>query len=429
MEVEESMATGGVRLNLKVPEARFRPGDTPDFSYLDLPEPGSAARPEPSVAASQTRDLAFGLVRVLDDAGHAVGPWDPRLPPEHLIRGLRIMLTTRIFDDRMFKAQRQGKTPFYLKCTGEEAVAAAQGMALAPEDMCFPTYRQQGLLFARGWPVLDLMCQIYLNRNDRLKGRQLPVLYSVREAGFFSLAGNLGNQYPQAVGWAMASAYSGDSRIAAAWIGEGASAEGDFHHAMVFASVYHAPVILNLVNNQWAISSAQGVAGGEEATFASRAIGFGFPGIRVDGNDFLAVHAVTQWAAERARSNLGPTLIELYTYRAGAHSTSDDPGRYRPGDEYQHWPLGDPVERLKAHLIAIGAWDEDRHRQALGEIEAEIDAANREAQRIGVHSNGPHHDASTMFEDVYKDMPIHLREQMAEMQRLRRDAGRGPPCR
>ena len=422
------MDTGGVRLNLRVPEARFRPGDKPDFSYLDLPEAGAAARPPPSAPASETHDLAFGLVRVLDEQGRTRGPWDPQLSAGSLIRGLRIMLTTRIFDDRMFKAQRQGKTPFYLKCTGEEAIAAAQGMALDARDMCFPTYRQQGLLLARGWPLLDLMCQIYLNRNDRLKGRQLPVLYSVKEAGFFSLAGNLGNQYPQAVGWAMASAYSGDSRIAAAWIGEGASAEGDFHHAMVFASVYHAPVILNLVNNQWAISSAQGVAGGEETTFASRAIGFGFPGIRVDGNDFLAVHAVTKWAVERARSNLGPTLIEHFTYRAGAHSTSDDPGRYRPGNEYEHWPLGDPIERLKSHLTAIGEWDEERHRQAVQEIEAEVDAANREAQRIGVHSDGPHHDAATMFEDVYEDMPAHLREQMAEMQRLRKLAGRGPQC-
>jgi 2-oxoisovalerate dehydrogenase E1 component alpha subunit len=225
----------------------------------------------------------------------------------------------------------------------------------------------------------------------------------------------------------MASAYSGDSRIAAAWIGEGASAEGDFHHAMVFAAVYHAPVILNLVNNQWAISSAQGVAGGEETSFASRAIGFGFPGIRVDGNDFLAVHAVTHWAAERARANLGPTLIELYTYRAGAHSTSDDPSRYRPGDEYEHWPLGDPIARLKAHLIATGAWDEERHAALVQDVEAEIDDANRQAQRIGVHSDGPHHDAATMFEDVYAEMPEHLREQMAEMQRLRTLGGRGPP--
>lgn len=422
------MARNDFRLSLVVPEARFRPGDVPDFSYLDLPAAGAIGRPPPSAAAADTRDLAYGLVRVLDEEGRAVGAWNPGLSAETLVRGLRLMLKTRIFDDRMFKAQRQGKTPFYLKCTGEEAIAVAQGMALDPADMCFPTYRQQGLLFAREWPVLDLMCQIYLNRNDRLKGRQLPVLHSVRQAGFFSLAGNLGNQYPQAVGWAMASAYSEDRRIAAAWIGEGASAEGDFHHAMVFAAVYHAPVILNLVNNQWAISSAQCVAGGGETTFAARAIGFGFPGIRVDGNDFLAVHAVTQWAAQRARTNLGPTLIEHFTYRAAAHSTSDDPGRYRPGGEYRHWPLGDPIDRLKANLIAIGAWDEDRHQQAVSEIEGEIDAANREAQLIGVHSNGPHHDATTMFEDVYRDLPSHLREQMAEMQRLRGLAGRGPPC-
>lgn len=421
------MPKRGVPLQLHIPEAHYRPGDTADFSYLKLPQAGAALRPPADAPAAETRDLAFGLVRVLDGEGEAQGPWNPSLSPEALLRGLRIMLVTRSFDDRMFKAQRQGKTPFYLKCTGEEAIAAAQGMALNDDDMCFPTYRQQGLLFARNWPVLDLMCQIYLNAKDRLKGRQLPILHSVREAGFFSLAGNLGNQFPQAVGWAMASAYAGDSRIAAAWIGEGASAEGDFHHAMVFAAVYHAPVILNLVNNQWAISSSQGVAGGEEATFASRAIGFGFPGIRVDGNDFLAVHAVTRWAAERARSNHGPTLIELYTYRAGAHSTSDDPGRYRPGDEYRHWPLGDPIQRLKVHLIRIGAWDEARHAALVAEVDAEIDTANRAAQAIGVHSEGPHHDAATMFEDVYKDMPPHLRDQLAEMQRLRKLGGRAPP--
>jgi 2-oxoisovalerate dehydrogenase E1 component alpha subunit len=427
MGLEEGMHKEPVRLQLRIPEARFRPGEAADFAYLDLPAAGTAERPSPLAAAHATRDLAYGMVRVLDESGCARGPWNPTLSTDRLLRGLRVMLMTRTYDDRMFRAQRQGKTPFYLKCHGEEAIAAAQAMALDDRDMCFPTYRQQGLLIARNWPVIDMMCQVYLNGNDRLKGRQLPILHSVKEAGFFSLAGNLGNQFPQAVGWAMASAYEGNSRIAAAWIGEGASAEGDFHHAMVFAAVYHAPVVLNLVNNQWAISSSQGVAGGEETTFASRAIGFGFPGIRVDGNDFLAVHAVTSWAAERARANLGPTLIELFTYRAGAHSSSDDPSRYRPGDEYEHWPLGDPIERLKQHLIGLGEWDEARHQALLKEVEAEIDAANHEAQRIGVHSNGPHHDASTMFEDVYANMPAHLREQMEEMQRLRKLSGRVPP--
>jgi 2-oxoisovalerate dehydrogenase E1 component alpha subunit len=252
-------------------------------------------------------------------------------------------------------------------------------------------------------------------------------MYSAREAGFFSLSGNLATQFPQAVGWAMASAYKRDTRIAAAWIGEGASAEGDFHQALVFASVYRAPVILNLVNNQWAISSSQGVAGGEETTFASRAVGFGFPGVRIDGNDFLAVYAVTRWAAERARGNHGPTLIELFTYRAAPHSTSDDPSRYRPGDEFQHWPLGDPIARLKAHLIRIGEWDEERHAALGAEIEAQADADNRRAQALGVHGGGPHHDAATMFEDVYKEMPWNLREQQAELARVLASAGRSRP--
>jgi 2-oxoisovalerate dehydrogenase E1 component alpha subunit len=305
-----------------------------------------------------------------------------------------------------------------MKSTGEEAVSVGQAFALEPGDMCFPTYRQQGLLIARNWPILDMICQIYSNERDRLKGRQLPVLYSAREAGFFSLSGNLATQFPQAVGWAMASAYKHDRRIASAWVGEGASAEGDFHHGLVFAAVYHAPVILNLVNNQWAISSSQGVAGGEEASFASRAIGFGIPGIRVDGNDLLAVYAVSRWAAERARSNHGPTLIEFFTYRAAPHSTSDDPSRYRPGDEDRYWPLGDPIERLKRHLIRIGAWSDDRHAALQKELEDEVRAANAEAQTYGILSDGPHHDASTIFEDVYKEMPWHLVEQRAELQRL-----------
>ncbi|MFN0193629.1 MAG: thiamine pyrophosphate-dependent enzyme [Aestuariivirga sp.] len=411
-------------LRLRIPDAHYRPGDAPDFKHLQLPGPDDSTRPPVDAPAASMRDLAFGLVRVMNNDGAALGPWNPKLDSDTLLRGLRAMLVTRTFDDRMFKAQRQGKTPFYMKCTGEEAVAVAQAMALRPDDMCFPTYRQQGLLIARNWPITDMMCQVYLNAKDRLKGRQLPVLYSAKDASFFSLAGNLGTHYPQAVGWAMASAYKRDTRIAAAWIGEGASAEGDFHNAMVFAAVYHAPVILNLVNNQWAISSNQGIAGGEEATFASRAIGFGIPGIRVDGNDFLAVHAVTSWAAERARNNHGPTLIELYTYRAAAHSSSDDPSRYRPGDEHQHWPLGDPIERLKKHLTVIGAWDEIRHAALIKEAEKDVDAANKEAQRSGVHSNGPHHDPSTMFDDIYKEMPEHLIEQRAEMQRLRELAGR-----
>jgi 2-oxoisovalerate dehydrogenase E1 component alpha subunit len=407
-------------LTLHIPEAHFRPGDKADFGYLKLPKAGTAKRPATNASAAETRELAFGLVRVIDDNGDAVGPWNPSLSADVLVKALRDMLLTRAFDDRMFRMQRQGKTSFYAKSTGEEAVSVGAALALEPSDMCFPTYRQQGILIARDWPILDMMCQIYGNERDRMKGRQLPVLYSAREAAFFSLAGNLSLQYPQAVGWAMASAYKHDRRIAAAWIGEGASAEGEFHHGLVFAAVYHAPVILNLVNNQWAISASQGVAGGEETTFASRAIGFGMPGIRVDGNDLLAVYAVTRWAADRARTNHGPTLIELFTYRVGGHSTADDPSKYRPADEALHWPLGDPVARLKAHLIKLGAWSEDRHAALAAELEELVQKTNAEAQSYGVAAEGRHHDPATMFEDVFKEMPPHLVEQRDEYERLRK---------
>ena len=402
-------------LTLHIPEPKHRPGEPADFSDLRLPKAGSVDRPPIDTSAFQMRDLAYALVRVLDDDGKAVGPWDPKLDAETLRRGLRAMLLTRAYDDRMYRAQRQGKTSFYMKCTGEEAVAVAQAFALERDDMFFPTYRQQGLLIARDWPLVDMMCQVYSNSCDRLKGRQMPVMYSSREAGFFSISGNLGTQFSQAVGWAMASAYQSNHRIAAGWIGDGATAEPDFHYALTFASVYHAPVILNVVNNQWAISCYQGIAGGDETTFASRAIGYGLPALRVDGNDFLATYAATRWAAERARGNLGATLIELFTYRVGSHSTSDDPSRYRPADEAAKWPLGDPIQRLKAHLIGLGEWSEAQHETLQKELEAQVRAAGKKAEALGTLQQGPQPPVDSMFEDVYKDMPWYLRRQRDEL--------------
>jgi 2-oxoisovalerate dehydrogenase E1 component alpha subunit len=398
-------------LSLHIPQPKCRPGDKPDFSRIKLPAAGAMPRPDIAVHPREITDLAYGLIRVLDEQGRAVGPWNPRLDPETLRRGLKHMLLVRAYDDRMYRAQRQGKTSFYMKSTGEEAIPIAQAYALEPHDMCFTSYRQQGVLIARGYPLAAMMCQIYSNELDPVKGRQLPVMYSSKEYGFFTISGNLGTQFPQAVGWAMASAYKGDDRIACTWIGDGSTAEGDFHYGCNFAAVYRAPVILNIVNNQWAISSFAGIAGGEETTFASRGIGYGLPSLRVDGNDFLAVFSATQWAAERARANLGATLIEHYSYRAEAHSTSDDPSRYRPADEPKAWPLGDPIERLKQHLIALGEWSEAQHEEAHKDAVEQIRRANAEAVTHGTLGEGKLPSASTMFEDVYKDMPWHLRRQ------------------
>jgi 2-oxoisovalerate dehydrogenase E1 component alpha subunit len=327
------------------------------------------------------------------------------------------MMLTRTFDERMYRVQRQGKISFYVKCTGEEAVAVAAAMALDHEDMCFPTYRQQGLLVARDYSLRAMMCQIYSNAGDPLKGRQLPSLFSSKASGFFSISGNLGTQFSQAVGWAMASAYRGDDRLAASWIGDGATAEADFHHALTFASVYRAPVILNIVNNQWAISSFQGIAGGEQTTFAARGIGYGLPGLRVDGNDYLAVYAATAWAAERARANRGATVIELFTYRADSHSTSDDPSRYRPAGEAASWPLGDPIARLKAHLIALGEWSEERQAALQTEVDDQIRQAQREAEALGLLSEISGLDRDEMFNEVYEETPWHLERQRLELER------------
>ncbi|HEX7375399.1 MAG TPA: thiamine pyrophosphate-dependent enzyme, partial [Steroidobacteraceae bacterium] len=346
---------------LHTPRPHSRPGEVPDFSYLETSPAGAVARPDVNARARDIGNLAVEMVRVLDDHHAAVGPWNPHLEVHDLQVGLRHMLLTRIYDERMQRVQRQGKISFYMRSLGEEAVSVAQCMALRPRDMLFPSYRNQGLYMVRGRPLVELMCQLLSNTRDMCKGRQLPVMYHWAEGHIFSISGNLTTQFPQAVGWAMAAAIKGEDDIAVSWIGEGSSAEADFHHAMLFASVYLAPVILNVVNNQWAISTFQGYAGGEQRSFAARGPGYGMAGVRVDGNDFLAVHAVTQWAAERARTGAGPTLIEHVTYRASAHSTSDDPSRYRPKDDYEKWPLGDPVERLKKHLIALGEWSEERH--------------------------------------------------------------------
>ena len=401
------------RLHLPTPPAR--PGEAPDFRYVDLSPAGAVDKPQVNARARDIENLSVELVRVLDDSGEAVGPWHPHLDAADLQVGLRHMLLTRLYDDRMQRMQRAGKISFYIRSLGEEAVSVAQAMALRPGDMLFPSYRNQGLQIARGILLLDLMCQLLSNTKDMCKGRQLPVMYHSKPGNIFSISGNLATQFPQAVGWAMAAAIKGEDHVAASWIGEGSSAEADFHHALLFASVYQAPVILNVVNNQWAISTFQGYAGGEQRSFAARGPGYGMAGIRVDGNDFLAVHAVTQWAAQRARTGSGPTLIELVTYRAAAHSTSDDPARYRAKDDQEHWPLGDPILRLKQHLIKLGEWSEERHQALSAELEALVNSSWKEATSYGTMSEGPRLDSDLMFEDVFKEMPEHLKKQQALM--------------
>jgi 2-oxoisovalerate dehydrogenase E1 component alpha subunit len=404
---------------LHIPRPTARPGDTPDFSYLELSAAGAVERPPVDVKASDIPDLALDLVRVLDDDHEAKGPWDPGLDEETLQRALRLMVLTRAYDDRMQRMQRQGKITFYMQALGEEAVSIGQGLAFKDGDMLFPAYRNQGLYIMRDTGLVEMMCQCLSNSRDMCKGRQMPIFYQNKDRNLFTISGNLATQYPQAVGWAMGAAIKGEDDIAASWIGDGSTAEADFHYALTFAAVYHAPVILNVVNNQWAISTFQGFAGGERRPFAARGLGLGIPGIRVDGNDLLAVYATTKWAADRARAGGGPTLIELVTYRGGAHSTSDDPSRYRPRDEWAAFPLGDPVERLKQHMIRLGCWSEDEQADLEAQLKEQVTEAWKEAVSHGTLTEPPFLDVKLMFEDVFAEMPDHLKKQQAKLLSLR----------
>lgn len=399
-------------LRLQVPEPPARPGSPSDFSYLSLQDAGIAPRPDPLCDPKTVLKLSQGLIRVLDDQGQAQGQWATHTNPEQLLHGLKTMMLVRAFDARMFHAQRQKKLTFYIQSYGEEAISTAQTMVLKKGDMQFPSYRQLGILLAQGMPIADLMCQLYSNSCDPLKGRQLPALYSYKEYGFYSISGNLATRFLIGVGWAMASAIKGDNKIAASWIGDGATAEGDFQTALTFAQVYNAPVILNVVNNQWAISTFQALAGGAGNTFAARGAGTGVVSLRVDGNDFLACLAVSAWAAERARNNGGPTLIEWVTYRAGPHSSSDDPSKYRPTDEWEHFPLGCPIERLKTYLIKQGHWSDAEHETYQAKIEQEILEAQKQAETMGGSMEQAYHKhAEGMFDDVYAQKPWHLLQQ------------------
>lgn len=398
-----------------VPTAPFRPGDESDFGGPWVEQPGDLSRPDPiTCEAPDTHDHAHGLIRVLGDDDSASGDWDPELDAATLIRGLELMMKLRIYDDRMIKMQRTGKLSFYMRSLGEEAIAIAQTMALDETDWIFPSYRQPGAQFVRGRDMVSMICHCIGNTEDNIRGRQMPVHYSWKEGHFISISSPVGTQFSQAVGVAMASAYKGDDQATITWLGDGTSAQGDYHYGLNFASVFKPPVILNVVNNQWAISTHRNLATGGE-NFAARGLAYGIPSLRVDGNDFLALYSVTKWARERARAGKGATHIEVYTYRAGGHSSSDDPSIYRPGDEFKVWPGGDPVDRLKKHLISIGAWSDEKDAELSQKIDDEVMAAYKEACTFGDLANGPFPPASTIFTEVYESVPWHVQEQREEL--------------
>jgi 2-oxoisovalerate dehydrogenase E1 component alpha subunit len=398
-------------LELHVPSPPHRPGTKPEHKAF-TEQPGDLSRPDTLASFDELRDHASGLVRVMDDQSVAMGEWNPHLTTQQMRHGLEMMLRVRHFDARMMAMHRQGRVSFHVTSRGEEASAVAGAMAYAHRDLLFPSYRQPGLMLVRGMPMVAMMCQIIGNRFDHTQGRQMPVHYSWRAGNVVSISSPVGTQWPQAVGAAMAFAYRGERHVVGVWSGDGTAAQGDFHHALNFASVYRPPCVLHVVDNQWAISTHRSIATGGR-TFAQRADAYSVPGIRVDGNDFLAVYAAEQWAIERAR-------------RGDAHSTSDDTSQYRADGEPACWPGGDPIDRLKRHLVGLGEWSDEAHVQLNAALDQEAMATFEHAEAYGSLANPSEISPIAMFEDAYVRTPDHLQRQYEELQAESTDQERTP---
>lgn len=352
------------------------------------------------------------IVQVLDEEGRLVGE-EPSLSKESLLEIYSYMTLVRLLDTRLMNLQRQGRIGFYGVSTGEEAAVIGSGYALKPEDWVFPALRQGGVALMRGMPLSVYIAQCYGNALDVQKGRQMPCHYAYKAANFVAWSSCIGTQLPHAVGAAWAARFKGDPIVVMAYLGDGASSEGDFHVALNFAGVFKVPVVFFCQNNQWAISvpfSRQTASEG----IAVKAQAYGFEGVRVDGNDVLAVYKVAQKAVERAREGGGPTLIEAVTYRLGGHSSSDDPTRYRDPQEVERWQRRDPLIRFRRYLESRGLWSEKKEIQLQEKLHEEISRAIQEAEAA------PPPPIETLIEDVYAEPPPRLRKQLAEVKRLLR---------
>jgi pyruvate dehydrogenase E1 component alpha subunit/2-oxoisovalerate dehydrogenase E1 component alpha subunit len=344
------------------------------------------------------------LGQILDPDGRLTGA-PPEIPDDDLRRLFRHMVRLRLLDQRMLSLQRQGRIGFYGTATGQEAAITGSAYALRDTDWVFPALRELGVSLWRGTTVGEVVCQLMGNSGDVLRGRQMPCHFSDRRVRTVAWSSVIGTQLVHAMGAAWAAKITKSGDVMMGYMGDGASSSADFHAAANFAGVLKVPVVFFCQNNQWAISvpfSQQTASDG----VAVKAAAYGFPGVRVDGNDVFAVIAATREAVERARRGEGPTLVEALTFRMGGHSSSDDPTRYRDKALVETWEKRDPLHRLRVHLRArglVGDGDEERWGEELG---AEISAAVTEAESL------PPPAIETMFADVYREMPPHVAEQM-----------------
>lgn len=355
--------------------------------------------------------MHFETVSYLSDEGQLVAGFQNTLSDDALVNGYKAMLLTRLVDEKMITLQRQGQVSFALSSLGEEACAVATAAALDPGDWIYPQYRELGVMFWRGLSVQDYVDHMFGNANDIIKGRQMPNHFGSRKLNVVTVSSPLGTKIPHTAGCAYAMKVLKEPTIALCFFGEGAASEGDFHAGLNFAAVKRAPAIFFCRNNGYAISTAlkdqftpQGIA--------RRGVAYGMETIRVDGNDYFAVYETVKKAREYCLEGNGPVLIEAMTYRMGAHSTSDDPSRYRQEKEVEEWKKKDPLKRLKKFMEKKGIWDDKREQETVKAYAGMISKAIEVSKNVGKPP------LKTLVEDVYFEMTPTLKEQYEELKRF-----------
>ncbi len=342
------------------------------------------------------------LLTVLLEDGTLDRKHDPGLDRKALLALHRGMVRTRALDERGMMLQRQGRIGFYVPSSGEEAAQVGAVAVMAASDWIFPSYRDPGMALWQGASMTQMLANCFGSGDDLCKGRQMPVHYAFPR--YVSVSSPIGTQIIQATGMARAAQIRKSDDIALTCFGDGGTSSNDFHTGLNFAGVWKAPVIFLCKNNGWAISVPLEKQTAS-ASIAAKAAAYGMPGIRVDGNDVLAVYAAASEAAARARAGKGPTLIEAATFRMGPHSSSDDPTRYRPKDLVEAWHKKDPLERFKAFLLKQKFLSEKQEADLRAEAAKEAMDAAKDAERAGPPT------ISSMFEDVYAQAPPELLRQ------------------
>jgi len=341
-------------------------------------------------------DFSVDWLSILDQEGNVDENLEPNLDKETLEKFYRTMVLTRLYDAKALKLQRQGRMLTYGSSLGQEATAIGSAFAMKPDDWFFPAFREHGVQIARGIPMKVLYIYWMGSEDANLT---LPPRN-------FTVAIPVSTQVLHAVGAAWAAKIQKQTIASVVYFGDGATSEGDFHEGMNFAGVFKTPTVFICQNNQYAISLPRERQTASK-TLAQKALAYGFEGIQVDGNDVLAVYSATKAALEKARSGGGPTMIECFTYRMGAHTTSDDPTRYRKQAEVEEWRKKDPIKRFRLYLEKKGIWTPNYEDSLIKELTEEVEKAVEEAEAFKP-------DIENMFKYVYAEMPPNLKEQMDE---------------